>query len=46
MSQKGRSSKKSKKKKRAKTLARELTIAQSYQQMFGGYYKVIDKSPR
>lgn len=41
MSQKGRSSKKTKKKKRTKTLARELTIAQAYQQMFGGYYKAV-----
>ncbi|XP_005091639.1 N-alpha-acetyltransferase 35, NatC auxiliary subunit isoform X2 [Aplysia californica] len=40
MTQKGRSSKK-KKKKRTRTLTRELTIAQAYQQMFGGYYKAV-----
>ncbi|KAH9508932.1 N-alpha-acetyltransferase 35 NatC auxiliary subunit [Bulinus truncatus] len=41
MSLKGRSSKKIKKKKRTKTLTRELTLAQAYQQMFGGYYKAV-----
>ncbi|KAI8789897.1 N-alpha-acetyltransferase 35 NatC auxiliary subunit [Biomphalaria glabrata] len=41
MSLKGRNSKKIKKKKRTKTLTRELTIAQAYQQMFGGYYKAV-----
>ncbi|CAL1540610.1 unnamed protein product [Lymnaea stagnalis] len=41
MSVKGRSSKKIKKKKRTKTLQRELTVAQAYQQMFGGYYKAV-----
>uniref|UniRef100_A0A0B7AAS0 Protein MAK10 homolog n=1 Tax=Arion vulgaris TaxID=1028688 RepID=A0A0B7AAS0_9EUPU len=41
LSQKGRSSKKNKKKKRTKTLTRELTLAQAYQQMFCGYYKAV-----
>ena len=40
LTQKGRSNKK-KKKKRTRTLAKEITVAQAYQQMFGGYYKAI-----
>ncbi|XP_067665722.1 N-alpha-acetyltransferase 35, NatC auxiliary subunit-like [Haliotis asinina] len=39
--QKGRSSKKNKKKKRSKTLSKEIILAQTQQQMCGGYYKAV-----